>query len=100
MSTNKKLYSIEFKKAAAALILDQNYTYSEACTAVNIGETALRRWAKQLNDERKGITPLSKAMTPEQQRIKELEARIKKIEWENDIIKKATALLISGSIKS
>lgn len=37
-------------------------------------------------------------MTAEQQRIQELEARIRKIERENDILKKATALLMSDSL--
>jgi hypothetical protein len=33
-----------------------------------------------------------KAITPEQVRIQELEARIKKIEWENDILKKGVTI--------
>jgi hypothetical protein len=37
---------------------------------LDVGENALRRWVKQLSEERGGITPKSKALTPEQQRIK------------------------------
>jgi len=37
-------------------------------------------------------------MTTDQQKIQVLEARIKKIEWEKDILKKATALLMSENI--
>lgn len=36
----------------------------------------LRRWVQQLRSEREGHTPNSKALTPEQQKIQELEARI------------------------
>ncbi|EGH19344.1 hypothetical protein Pgy4_40882, partial [Pseudomonas savastanoi pv. glycinea str. race 4] len=36
-------------------------------------------------------TPQSKALTPEQQKIQELEARIARIEREKSILKKATA---------
>ena len=36
-------------------------------------------------------------MTPDQLRIRELEKRIRDIEMEKDILKKATALLMSGS---
>ena len=53
---------------------------------------------EQLRQERTGNTPTSKAMTPEQQQIQELQTRIRKIERENDILKKATALLMSGSL--
>jgi transposase len=37
-------------------------------------------------------------MTPDQKRIHALEARIKKIEWEKDILKKATAVLMQDNI--
>lgn len=42
----------------------------------------------------------SKALTQEQQRIQELEARIKRLEREKSILKKATALLVADEIKS
>lgn len=72
---------------------------AEACRAMNVGATALRRWVQQLQGERGGITPhKSKALTPEQQRIQELEARILRIEREKEILKKATALLMSDSL--
>jgi transposase len=58
-------------------------------------ESALRRWVKQLQEERVGVTPKSKALTPEQQKIQELEARIDRLEREKAILKKATALLMS-----
>ena len=99
MTNSRPTYSIEFKNDAACLVLDKGYTTTEACQAVGIGQTALRRWVNQLRIERNGITPNSKAMTPDQQKIQVLEAKIKRIEWENDIIKKATALFISDSIK-
>jgi hypothetical protein len=41
----------------------------------------------QLRQEFEGISPSSHAITPEQKRIQELEAQIKKIEWEKDILK-------------
>ncbi|MGL5486100.1 MAG: hypothetical protein ACRDC6_07410, partial [Shewanella sp.] len=40
--------------------------------------------------ERTGTTPIGKALTPEQQKIQELEARINRLEREKDILKKAT----------
>ena len=41
----------------------------------------------------------SKAMTLDQQRIQELEARIERLEREKSILKKATALLMSEGIE-
>ncbi len=63
-----------------------------------MGSTALARWAKQLQQERGSITPTAKALTPEQQRIQELEARINRLEREKAILKKATALLMADEL--
>jgi len=57
--------------------------------------TALRRWVNQLQEDRNGITPTSKALTPEQQKIHELEARINRLEREKSILKTTTALLMA-----
>jgi transposase len=41
------------------------------------------------------VIPQSKALTPEQQKIQELEARIARLDREKSILKKAIALLMS-----
>jgi transposase len=99
MSKSKPDYSTEFKEDAANLILDKNYSYKEACEAVGVGPSALRRWVKQLQSERQGVTPTGKAITTHQQEAQRLQARIKQLEWENMILKKATALVMSDSVK-
>jgi transposase len=99
MTKKRPSYSAEFKNEAASLVLDKKYTISEACGAMGVGYTAMRRWVNQLDSERGGTTPSAKAITSEQQKIQALEARIKQIEWEKDILKKATALLMSDTIR-
>ena len=94
MSKQRRTFSAEFKREAAALVLDQGYSHIEACRSLGVVDSALRRWVKQLQDERQGVTPKSKALTPEQQKIQELEARINRLEREKAILKKATTLLI------
>ena len=95
MSKQRRTFSTEFKREAAALVLDQGYSHIEACSSLGVADSALRRWIKQLQDELQGVTPTSKALTPEQQKIQELEARINRLEREKAILKKATALLMS-----
>lgn len=97
----KRTFPMEFKIESASLVVDQGYSISEASKAVGVSDSAIRKWVKQLKQERGGLTPLgAKALTPEHQRIQELEAKIRRIERENEIIKKATALLMSDTIKS
>ncbi len=95
MKRQRRSFSTEFKQEAACLVLDQGYSILEASRSLDVGETVLRRWVSQLRAERGGETPKSKALTPEQQKIQELEARIKLLEREKNILKKATALLMS-----
>lgn len=95
MKRERRSFSTEFKREAAGLVLDQGYSIAEACRSLDLGETALRRWVDQLKAERGGVTPTSKALTPEQQRIQELEVKVNRLEQEKRILKKATALLVS-----
>ena len=98
MTKQRRSFSTEFKRESASLVLDQGYSIPEASRSLDVGQSALRRWVKQLQQERGGITPASKAMTQEQQRIQELEAQVKRLEQEKSILKKATALLMSDEI--
>ncbi|CAM5455439.1 ISPsy24, transposase orfA OS=Pseudomonas fragi OX=296 GN=NCTC10754_04862 PE=3 SV=1 [Pseudomonas fragi] len=99
MTKQRRVFSAEFKREAADLVLKQNYSFIEASRSLGIGESALRRWVSQLLQERAGVTPQSKALTPEQQKIQELEARIARLEREKSILKKATALLMSEDLE-
>lgn len=99
MSLNK--FTPEFKIESAKLVIEQGYSIKEACAAMGVGESAMRRWIAQVESERQGtILKGSKALTPDQQKIQELEGKIRRMSRENDILKKATALLMSDSIKS
>jgi len=98
MARQRRSFSTEFKVEAASLVVDQGYGIAEASRAVDVGESALRRWVNQLRAERGGVTPTSKALTPEQQKIQELEARINRLEREKTILKKATALLMADDL--
>ena len=91
MKLGRRSFTPEFKRDAALLVVEQGYTISEACKAMNVGESAMRRWVEQLKSEHQGITPSAKALTTEQQRIQELEKRVKRLELEKEILKKATA---------
>ncbi|VXA86412.1 transposase [Aeromonas veronii] len=95
MTRLRRSFTTEFKLEAASLVLDQGYSVPEASRSLDVGEIVLSRWVQQLQSERTGTTPIGKALTPEQQKIQELEARINRLEREKDILKKATALLMA-----
>ena len=68
MTNIRRSFTTDFKLEAAQLVTEQGYSFAEASRSLGIGETALRRWVSRLQQESVGITPKSKAMTPEQQR--------------------------------
>lgn len=99
MARQRRTFSTEFKLEVASQILDQDYSFAQAATSFGVSEDLLRRWVKQLKQEREGETPSTKALTSEQKKIQELEARINRLEREKSILKKATALLMADEMK-
>ena len=95
---DRRSFTDEFKHEAASLVVTQGYSVAEACRAMGVGPTAMRRWVEQLEGEYNGVTPKALAMAPEQQRIQELESQVKRLEREKSILKKATALLMSDEM--
>ena len=94
----RRTFSPEFKLEAAQLVLDQGYSVRKACEAMGVGKSTMEYWIRQLREERQGKMPKGSAITPEQRRIQELEKRLREVEEEKEILKKATALLMSDSL--
>ncbi|ENB4326700.1 IS3 family transposase [Vibrio vulnificus] len=70
------------------MVLDNGYTHHEAAKAMGVGYSTIGKWVSQLRAERRGETPKSAPMTPDQIKIRELEKRIQEIELEKEIFKK------------
>lgn len=96
----RRTFSPEFRLESAQLVVDQHYSIREAALAVGVGYSTMDNWARQLRKERNGGTPKASAMTPEHQRIKELEKKLRRTEEHNEILKKATALLMSDALNN
>jgi transposase len=58
------------------LVLDQGFSIKEVCEQFDLQDGALRRWVNQLKFERNGGVPDAAALTPEQQEIQALKAKI------------------------
>ena len=100
MTRTRRTFNSEFKLESAQLVVDQGYTVKAASEAVGVGKSTLEYWIRQLKQERQGQTPKASAITPDQRRIQELEKRLRKVEQEKEILKKATALLMSDSLNT
>lgn len=54
MAKQRRTFFAEFKREAAALTLKLNYSFIEASRSLGVGESALRRWVDQLQQEGNG----------------------------------------------
>lgn len=92
-------FSPEFRLEAAQLVVDQSRSIREAADAMGVGKSTMDKWVRQLRSERDGKSPQGAPMTADQRRIRELEKQLRRVEEEKEILKKATALLMSDSMR-
>lgn len=100
MKKVRRSFDPQFRLESAQLIVDQGYSIRAACESMGVSKSTMENWVRQLRKERKGVTPKASALTPEQRKIQELEKKIRQIEMEKEILKKATALLMSDSLNN
>lgn len=88
--TTRKKYSQEFKLDAVSLVLEQNYSRAAASRNLDVNPNLLGRWVKeyQEQDEGKAFRGNGK-LTLEQEELKSLRAKVRRLEMEKDILKKA-----------
>lgn len=99
---SKRSFAPELQDEARSILIDNDYSMSEACAAMGFSETSMALWVHQLCAERGGITPVAsqallehQALSAEQLRIQQLEAQVRKLEHEKNVLKEFTAFLMS-----
>jgi len=96
----KKHFKPAFRQEVAELVVEQGYSVREAADAMGVGKSTVDSWARTLRKERNGETAKGMTISEESRRIRELEREVQLLKQEKDILKKATALLMSDSLKS
>ena len=89
MNTRKK-YSKEFKLDAVSLVLEQNYTRSEAARSLLINPKLLGRWVKEYESGEGQAFRGNGKLTQEQLEIRRLKTENRRLKMEKDILKEAT----------
>ena len=92
-------YSPEFRLEVAQEVVDKGRSVRDVADSLGLGKSTVDKWARQLKEERNGKLSSATPLTPDQLRIRELERKIKQLEGDNEILKKASALLMQDSIK-
>lgn len=92
-------YSPEFRLEVAQQVVDEQRSVRDVAQAMGLGISTVDKWARQLRQERQGNLSSATPLTPDQLKIRELERKLKRLEEDNEILKKASALLMRDSIK-
>ena len=97
MGKKRRKYTAEFKRDAVNLVTSQGYGYAEAGRSLGINPNMLSRWQREQEAQGEHAYPGNGRLTPEQQRIHELEKENRRLQMERDILKKATAFFAKES---
>ena len=91
MSKDRRTFDTSFKLRIVQMIKEQGMSVAHVCRDMDLGETAVRRWVAQFDAEQLGQSGIGKPLTSEQQRIRQLEAELRQLQSDNDLLKKASA---------
>lgn len=86
--SRKKLsrYTQEFKREAAALVIEQGYKQIEVSHRLGVSPKNVNRWVQEYRAHKSGLS-----QSNEPQELARLQAEVKRLEQERDILKKAAA---------
>ena len=92
----RRKFTAEFKADAVRLCASSGRTIAQVATDLDLTETALREWVKRAAVDA-GEGPAGALTTAERDELGELRRRVKRLEMEREILKKAAAFFAKES---
>jgi transposase len=86
----RRKFTDEFKADAVKLCAAGGRSVAQVAADLDLTETALREWVKRAEADA-GKRPLNVLTTAERDELSELRKRVKRLEMEREILKKAAA---------
>ena len=94
LGQKRRKLSQEFKQDAVKLAIDQGMKCTEAARDLGVDQNTLSRWVAEFKAGGPAAFPGKGHLKPDDQRLKDLEARVKRLTMERDILKKAMAYFV------
>lgn len=93
-NSNRRRYDPEFKRNAIALANEPGRSAHSVEKSLGIGQGLIGKWRQQMEKDGDLAFPGNgiEALTPDQKRIRELEKKLKDVETDREILKKALAI--------
>lgn len=88
----RRHYTAEFKLETIKMVIDQGIAIGKLSKDLSISDNLIRRWVKQYQLEQNGsVLQGTSPLTPDQQRIRELERENQSLKSDVELLKKASA---------
>jgi len=97
MKSKKNRYDAEFKKEIAQLYLSGNRTAASLASDLGIHSNSIYRWAEQYQSDPEHAFPGSGHMKPDEEELAKAKRRVRELEEEVEILKKAAAYFAKNS---
>jgi transposase len=92
----RRQFTDEFKRDAARLARESDKGIAAIASDLDLSETVLRRWMREYGMDTKR-EPQSALTTDERGELRDLRKRVRELEMEREILKKATAFFAKES---
>lgn len=86
----RRSFSPEFKAGAVKLVLDERKPLAQVGRDLDVLETSLRQWVGREKADRGSGKP-GALTSPEREELSSLRSRVRELEMQRDILKKAAA---------
>ncbi len=87
----RRAFTQEFKDQAAGLVIRGGRTFKDVAQSLGVDQSSLRHWVRMARAAGVRPDPAGIAAKDPAQRIRELEAEVRRLQMERDILKKAAA---------
>jgi len=91
-------YSRQFKEEAIKLVTEQHYKPAEAARKLGLPDTTYQNWLDNCGWKKADAVPLSADPQVLAVQVRDLQGQLKRLQMENEILKKATAYFASQSL--
>ncbi len=96
MSRKRRKFTPEFKRDVVRLIKETGRSVGEVCREMDLAESAVRRWLDKF-DPADGNDPVGAINDSERTELTRLRRRVRELEMEREILKKAAAFFAKES---
>lgn len=93
----RRTFSREFKVEAVRLVTERGVAVAQACRDLEVSESVLRRWMRELKAAPVAAFPGNGQMRADLAEIAALKKRVARLRAERDILKKGTPWCAIGS---